>query len=525
MEMRRFILCALAAVLAVSLMLSGCSKHTGGDAGTTEKDSLSFPLPKTITLKMFAVKNPNANKNYNEMKVFQDLQAKTHIEVKWTLVLQQNKRAALNLLKASNDLPDAYYGYGSLDSDDIVNYGQQGILIPLEGLIDQYAPNVKKLLEERPDFRNMITAPDGHIYSLFSVDESPASGIPAAMFINKRWLDEAGLKVPKTFEEFVTVLQAFKQNHPDKIPFSAMFRHTNMGIQNLAGSFGIPYDMSSGMLIRHGKVEFAPALPEFREFVTKLHKLYSQGLIDPELMTHNALAYNAKIGKGDVGVFLSYTKDILNPAAKKDYIPLAPLQGPGGDRYWWQTVKNFKPSGFAITKENKFPEASMMWVDQMYSLDGSLDFGYGPRGEVWEHTPEGRIMFLAAPHGQNAIQFRYRDAPGVMAAYAMTAERYANSILNKNDETKTKLNELYKPFVQKEIVKFNDILMEKEDVDKIKPIATDITATNAYMDNSMAQFIIYGVDDDTWQEHLNQLKRLNIDTLIQVYQKYIDKRD
>jgi hypothetical protein len=33
------------------------------------------------------------------------------------------------------------------------------------------------------------------------------------------------------------------------------------------------------------------------------------------------------------------------------------------------------------------------------------------------------------------------------------------------------------------------------------------------------------VSDDTWQEHLNQLKRLNIDTLIQVYQKYIDKRD
>jgi hypothetical protein len=134
-------------------------------------------------------------------------------------------------------------------------------------------------------------------------------------------------------------------------------------------------------------------------------------------------------------------------------------------------------------------------------------------------------MFLAAPHGQNAIQFRYHDAPGVMAAYALTAERYANSILNKNDETKTKLNELYKPFVQNDIVKFNDILMEKEDVDKIKPIATDITATNAYMDNSMAQFIIHGVSDDTWQEHLNQLKRLNIDTLIQVYQKYIDKRD
>ena len=110
-----------------------------------------------------------------------------------------------------------------------------------------------------------------------------------------------------------------------------------------------------------------------------------------------------------------------------------------------------------------------------------------------------------------------------MGAGALTNERYKNIILSKDDETKMKLNQFYEPFVQKEIGKFNDILMEKEDLNKIKPITTDITQTNAYLDNIMANFIIKGVDDKAWEEHLNQLKKLNLETLVQVYQKYYDK--
>lgn len=41
----------------------------------------------------------------------------------------------------------------------------QGIIIPVEHLIDKYMPNLKAIFEKYPEYRTMCTAPDGHIYS------------------------------------------------------------------------------------------------------------------------------------------------------------------------------------------------------------------------------------------------------------------------------------------------------------------------------------------------------------------------
>ncbi len=52
------------------------------------------------------------------------------------------------------------------------------MLIPLEDLIDQYAPNLKKVMEKYPNIKSSITAPDGHIYALPGIDTSTTSQTP-----------------------------------------------------------------------------------------------------------------------------------------------------------------------------------------------------------------------------------------------------------------------------------------------------------------------------------------------------------
>ena len=48
---------------------------------------------------------------------------------------------------------------------DLLRYAKQGIIIPVENLIDKYMPNLKAVFEKYPEYRTMCTAPDGHIYS------------------------------------------------------------------------------------------------------------------------------------------------------------------------------------------------------------------------------------------------------------------------------------------------------------------------------------------------------------------------
>ena len=46
---------------------------------------------------------------------------------------------------------------------DLLRYAKQGIIIPVENLIDKYMPNLQAVFEKYPEYRTMCTAPDGHI--------------------------------------------------------------------------------------------------------------------------------------------------------------------------------------------------------------------------------------------------------------------------------------------------------------------------------------------------------------------------
>ena len=59
------------------------------------------------------------------------------------------------LLAANKDLPEGFFGKFSLSASDLVNYGSQGVLLPLNDLIEENAPNLKALFERRPDIKSM----------------------------------------------------------------------------------------------------------------------------------------------------------------------------------------------------------------------------------------------------------------------------------------------------------------------------------------------------------------------------------
>ena len=110
--------------------------------------------------------------------------------------------------------------------NEILKYGQQGVLMPLEHLIDEHAPNLKKRFEEKPDWEQSVTAPDGHIYAITQWSECFHCSYPSKLWMNTTWLDALGLEQPTTTEELRTVLRAFKDGDPngngaaDEVPLS-----------------------------------------------------------------------------------------------------------------------------------------------------------------------------------------------------------------------------------------------------------------------------------------------------------------
>ncbi|GJM72706.1 hypothetical protein HMSSN036_49220 [Paenibacillus macerans] len=129
---------------------------------------------------------------------------------------------------ASGDLPDAIFdaGYGDYE---LLKLAKDGAIIPLNDLIEQYMPNFKKVLEEAPEYKAMITAPDGNIYAFPWIEElgtgkERIQSVDAVPWINVEWLNKLDLEMPKTTEELKQVLIAFKPRIPTETGRPTKFR-------------------------------------------------------------------------------------------------------------------------------------------------------------------------------------------------------------------------------------------------------------------------------------------------------------
>ena len=169
-----------------------------------QEAGLTFPLEESLHFTAFNIKFSDEFLLSNSQAI-QLACERANITVDFTEVLGSEAKEKGNLMMTGGEYPDFLIKSG-LDLD---YYGMEELLIPLEDLIRQYAPNLTKLLDEKNGW-NEIAAPDGHIYGLPVINQTVTNG-GGNTWINQRWLDNLGLKMPSNEQEFYDVLKAFKE--------------------------------------------------------------------------------------------------------------------------------------------------------------------------------------------------------------------------------------------------------------------------------------------------------------------------
>ncbi|WP_068607246.1 extracellular solute-binding protein [Paenibacillus swuensis] len=529
-EVRKFTKWIPLAVITTVVALTGCTSNEKTESPSSTAVIQSFPLEQPLTLKVFTSRNVNSEKPYNEMKLFKDLQAQTNVNIDWSYASGQDLQEKKNLLFASNDLPDAFYGPYTLSVDDLLKYGQEGTLIPLEKLIDSYAPNIKKLFEKRPEFKKMVTSSDGHIYSLPMANyTAKGNTVPAAMYINKKWLDKLNLKMPTTTAELELVLKAFKEKDPngngraDEIPLSSLgMRHHFQSLTPLAYAFGKTLPINGGFWhVENGKVNFAPTLSENLDFFNYINRMYKDGLIDKELFTQNEKAYQAKLRAKEqiVGVWFGWSDLATMGVSQSDYVVVPPLKGPKGQAAWPQQDNNYAFTGFQITKVNKAPEVTMKWVDLSYDPLLSFQMIQGAIGTTWKDE-NGTLTEIPAPQGLSPIQHRLTDSPASFGLGVVLAND-VKSAKSKEDQVKDEVIKVYESALIKEWYP-KSVLMSPADSEKSRQWNVDVMATNAYLDQQFAKLVVEDNPQVTWNAMVAQLKKYGLEEQTTLAQKYFD---
>src|SRR5699024_3400484 len=209
-------------VLLACLFFAACSKNeTETYSGPDDKElsnlnDSGFPIvEEKITLDFFSGHSSLTADDWNDVLLYNEYEDMTNIHINWRSVPIDSLAEKRNLtLGDGKNLPDAFHT-AAMPASDIMKYGKQGMLLPLNDLIDNYAPNFKKILDENPDIRKALTFPDGNIYS-FPMLKDPgflSHIIGDKPFINKEWLDNLGMEIPETTDEFYSYLKAVKEKN------------------------------------------------------------------------------------------------------------------------------------------------------------------------------------------------------------------------------------------------------------------------------------------------------------------------
>lgn len=210
--------------------------------------------------------------------------------------------------------------------------GEQGLVLSLNDYLDTVSVGYKQAFEEIDGLKEYITTPDGNIYSLPNIDGSLHVQYNMKLWINTQWLDNLGLDMPTTTEEFYEVMKAFKEKDAngngdpnDEIPLSTV---TSGAGTQLDGFLMNPFQLTSEtnkLYVDNGKVTFAPAQEGYKEGLKYLNQLYAEGLLNPESFTqdkNNQVNVNEAGDECVIGAFLAqrpgYACDLsTEPYSKK----------------------------------------------------------------------------------------------------------------------------------------------------------------------------------------------------------------
>lgn len=532
--MRKIMVVSIACSMVAGI-LSGC----GGNADSKSKQEVitdvSFPLEETATLSFITNAAAKSTQNPNERAIFKRLQEQTNVKIDWTCYTSDQFADKKNLaLSAGDNLPDGLFN-ANMSTNDLLRYAKQGVIIPVEELIDQYMPNLKGILDEYPEYRHMITAPDGHIYS-FPWIEQLGSGKEAIQsigdipFINKKWLDELKLSVPTTTEELVTVLKAFRDNKPegktDIIPMSFMINQGDQDPGFLLGAFGYGDNPDHIMVTNEKKVIYSTVQEGYKEGISWLHSIQKEGLIDPEAYTQEWATYVAKGKSGRYG--LCFTWDIANVVENpEDYIALPALTGPSGlknaPRQSQSATSGVDVGRCVLTSSCVNLELAAKWLDSMYVPIQSVQNNWGTYGEedkfnIFELKEDKTLAHMDL--GKES-PVEVREAQSVGGPLAIL-DNYYDKYTTCPDDAQQRLDilhETYVPDMMEEYV-YPVVFMSQEDSEKLVQYQTDI---ETYVKQMKADWILNGGIEDGWDKYLKKMEDLGLSKYLELKQKYMDE--
>lgn len=376
------------AVLVLLTMVSACNTQS---KEVDEKKPTADELPKSST----ETKYPDLEEHVHFDDIYhdkpEDLEAhdayvSEKLGRKYTTfsVPTATYYEKLNTMLLAGDFPDSMEL--SEHPFNFVQHIQQGHLIPITDYLNN-SPKLSYIMENFSSVFERYTV-DGEIYGF------PQSKYDLkVIWIREDWLNNLGLNMPVTTDDYYEVLKAFTFNDPDKNGLDDTIGMVNAkyvhDLLPIFYAFGADYyfkEDKNGM-IYDGFTELKSELQEAMDYIKKL---MDDGVFEREWPTTTNSMQRQKSWSGFNGTVIywdgraeEYNRETRekDPNANWDMIPT--LKGPRGDQ---GIFENGLGSPWAITVGCKNPDQAFELFEFYFGEEGTYLTSYGPPAYAYKDT-------------------------------------------------------------------------------------------------------------------------------------------
>lgn len=354
----------------------------GFTAGCDKKESGKITYWAGITL-------GDGSTNADNLPIVQYLKEDTGVDVEFIIPSTDGgqKTEQFNMYIVDGDYPNimewnwAGFAGGAQGAID------QKVIRPLnEYMEDGKLPNFVKYLEENPEIDKLVKTDDGVYYCLPFIREHEKSRVFNGPILRKDWLDDLGLEVPETVDEWENVLTRFKNEKGATAPLTLTSNFWD------TGAFMGAYGVKNGFIVdENGNVSFGPMQDGYRQFLAKMNDWYKKGLLDSNFAQLDTTMLNSQMTSGKSGAAIysaggGIGKWLGAMAADPTYDLVGakyPVLNKGDEPMFGTKAPAFDGQGAALTTtcpEDKIDEALKL-LDYAYSEEGRNLYNFGKEGQ------------------------------------------------------------------------------------------------------------------------------------------------
>jgi len=507
---------------------SSKESNTEDNENLAVRDGGVFRLPivdEPLTLKMWfplSRMQTTAITNFGDVTATKMLVEKTGITVEFLHPAVGQEQTSYNLLISSGDYPDMIYHGAVVYNGGWDKAVSDGIYLRLNEYIDKYAPNYQAIRNLSDEHRKLSMTDSGNIYGFHEMmtEREPTW---TGLAVRKDWLDDLGMQMPKTIDDWEKMLTAFRDKKNAAAPLMIL---PSGKLQN--SEFCSAWDIGTDFFQVNGVVKYGPIMSEYKEYLALMRRWYTERLIDRDFTTRTDMtgtgAPTEMTCTGMTGAFPAvwgacHDVYVQNKTTDDPNLWLEPVVAPtlrDGDDVHFRAMSYQCRAASSIFATTEHPVECVKWFDYLYT-DEAKDIMWWADETVHYIDENGEKRFT---------EMMIND-PNGLNFYQTTSVHICKGGIGIHDWRVMRTvypQELLDVCLVWDSQGYDYVMPPVTLTDKEGEIASNILADiNTFVEEYSVKCIIGAESLDRFDDFAAQVRSMGIDKVIEVYQNALTR--